>query len=423
MHTDTARLPRIVATLCLLLPALVLADRVFAEDPDVKDATKPAVKATGQSKGVYRLPIPPKDFSPPVLTVEEPVYDWGTVVRGAVVKHTFTVKNTGGTPLIIDDVKPQCGCTAVDKPQDAIPAGGSAAVTLSVDTKRFKGALKKTAKVQSNAGAEPLTLTMQGSVEELFTTDPENPKIDVVRGSSVPSGKMTLRRTSEKEAKVLEISTTSTVIKPILSEVELGKTYEVDIAVELADSKRSYFYENLVAKIEVDGEVIDLPIRVTIVVKDRIDIAPKSAYFPRKDTDTLKTPNAPALTKDVIVKSLGGPEHKFQILEVVNPGTNFATTVETVEEGREYKLIVSLPALPDNQSRTVRDRLTIKTDDPEQPELTITAMGIFAGAPRATSATAQRLQLPTASPAAQPVKAVAAPHDHDHDQDHDHDHE
>ncbi len=419
MHTDTARLPRILATLCLVLPALVLVGGVFAEDPDVKDATKPAVAAAGQSKGVYRLPVPPKDFSPPVLTVEEPVHDWGSVVRGALVKHTFTVKNTGGTPLIIDDVKPQCGCTAVDKPQQAIPSGATAAVTLSVDTKRFKGALKKTAKVHSNAGAEPLTLTMQGSVEELFSTDPENPKVEVVRGSQVPSGKLILRRTSEKEAKVLEITSESTVIKPILKEVEPGRTYEVEIGVELADSKRSYFYENLVAKIEVDGEVIDLPVRVTIVVKDRIDIAPKSAYFARKDTDTLKVPNAPALTKDVTIKSLGGPEHKFRILEVVNAGTNFATAIETVEEGREYKLIVSLPKLPENQSRTVRDRLTIKTDDPEQPELTITAMGIFAGAPPATGAAAQRLQLPATRPATQVNPAAAHDHDHDHDNDQD----
>ena len=429
-------------TTLFLLPLLALGSAVFADTPgatpegDKLDGTastetpptrKAAVKTPSPSakpgatvkkaKGVYRLPIPPKDFSPPALSISEPVYEWGSVVQGTVVKHTFKVRNTGGSPLIIDNVKPQCGCTAVEKPTEPIAPGEFADLTLSVDTKRFKGTMKKTARINSNATTATFVVTMQGSVEQVFGTEPQHPKIEVVRGSEVPSGKITFRRLTEKPARILEVTTSSTVIKPTLKEIEPENLYEVDIDVELNTNKRNYFYENMTIKVEANGEVIDLPVRVTIIVKDRIDVSPKSAYFPRKDTDTLKVPNAPALTKELNIKSLAGSEHSFRITEIVNPGNNFTTELETVEEGRHYKLIVSLPKLPAKQSRTVRDRLIIKTDDPNQTELKVTAMGIFssgAAIRRTTRSSAQtkKLQLPrppTTKPAAATGTAPPAP--------------
>lgn len=393
MHTLTPlRLSRTLAALCFL-PALVFGIAAFAQTPDKTVKTVKPVQSITKSKGVYRLPIPPKDFSPPLLVIGEPVHEWGSTVRGSVVKHTFKVTNGGGSPLIIDRVKPQCGCTAVDKPTQPIPPGGSASLTLSIDTKRFKGPMKKTAKIHSNATTEPYTVTMQGSVEQVFVTDPENPKFEVVRGSEVNSGKITLRRSTQKPARVLEVTTAGSLIKPVLKEIEPGTLYEIDVGIELAASKRNYFYENLVTKIESDGQVIDLPLRVTIIVKDRIDVSPKSAYFPRKATDTLKVPNAPGLTKELTIKSLGGPEHSFHITEIVNPGVNFTTKVDEIEPGRHYKLTVSLPRLPEQKGRTVRDRLTIKTDDDKQPEIVVTAMGIFSG-PATASSAAKRLRLP-----------------------------
>ena len=57
------------------------------------------------SKGVFRLPIPPRNFRPPVIEIAEATWDWGSVVKGAIVTHTFKVTNKGGSQLIIDNVK------------------------------------------------------------------------------------------------------------------------------------------------------------------------------------------------------------------------------------------------------------------------------------------------------------------------------
>ena len=289
-------------------------------------ATPTTVKPVATTKrGVYRLPTPPKNFTPPLIKFGSTVHDWGTVVRGSTVKHSFQVQNAGGSPLIIDKVKPQCGCTAVDKPENPIAPGASATITLSIDTKRFKGPLKKTAKVHSNASPEPVVLTMSGSVEQVFGAEPDSPKIEIIRGEPKPSGKVTLRRLTKNPAKILEVTSASAIIKPTLKAVKEGDLYEVTLDVDLTDNKRSYFYENISAKVETNGEIIELPVRVTLLVKDRIDVSPKSAYFPRKETGALSTPNAPALTKEIVIRSLGSAEHKFEITGIENPTGAFET--------------------------------------------------------------------------------------------------
>ena len=57
-----------------------------------------------------KLPMPKPPSSPtrsgPVLTLLDPVYDWGSVVAGAEIVHTFHVRNDGDAPLVIRRAKP-----------------------------------------------------------------------------------------------------------------------------------------------------------------------------------------------------------------------------------------------------------------------------------------------------------------------------
>ena len=247
--------------------------------------------------------------------------------------------------------------------------------------------------MNSNETSKPLVLKMKGSVEQVYTADPENPRIEVVRGTESPGGKITLKRASKTPAKVVEITSASAVIKPTLRVVEEGSLYEIELAIDLGANKRNYFYENISAKVETDGQVIDLPLRVTVIVKDRIDVAPKSAYFPRKATADPEKADAAPLEKILDIKSPGGPDHSFKITGVEHPESDFVTAIKEVEPGKHYQLVVTLPKLPESKARTVRERITIKTDDPSQPEIKVTAMAIFGAtgaSPLRTGATIPR---------------------------------
>src|SRR5215475_7215268 len=50
----------------------------------------------------------------PKIKFEEPLYDFGKVQSGTVVKHTYIFTNIGDEALEIKGVQPQCGCTAAN---------------------------------------------------------------------------------------------------------------------------------------------------------------------------------------------------------------------------------------------------------------------------------------------------------------------
>lgn len=58
----------------------------------------------------------------------------GKVKKGQVVEITWRFKNTGNKPLIIQDVRPGCGCTVADKPEEPIAPGEESVIKSKFDS-------------------------------------------------------------------------------------------------------------------------------------------------------------------------------------------------------------------------------------------------------------------------------------------------
>ncbi len=56
--------------------------------------------------------------------------DLGSVKQGTEVVHAFEFTNAGAQPLLIREVKPSCGCTAVEWPRQAIKPGESGQIKV-----------------------------------------------------------------------------------------------------------------------------------------------------------------------------------------------------------------------------------------------------------------------------------------------------
>src|SRR4026209_2222886 len=115
--------------------------------PADSGTAKPGVQKVTPGKRVFRPLPPPANFAPPVAEIDAVEYDWGSVLQGEVVKHTYNITNKGGAPLVISRVKPSCGCTTSAKPERPIEPGQSGGVTLEIDTKKFTGPVTKTADI------------------------------------------------------------------------------------------------------------------------------------------------------------------------------------------------------------------------------------------------------------------------------------
>ncbi|MBI5540999.1 MAG: DUF1573 domain-containing protein [Bacteroidia bacterium] len=101
----------------------------------------------------------------PEISFTKTVHNFGSLLKNAEAKVDFVFKNTGKSPLILNNVTPSCDCTTPNWPKEPIMPGKSAIIKVVYDTKEI-GVFSKTVTVSSNAVTNKIELTIQGEVYE-----------------------------------------------------------------------------------------------------------------------------------------------------------------------------------------------------------------------------------------------------------------
>jgi hypothetical protein len=76
--------------------------------------------------------------------------NYGSVVMGQKLAVAFRFRNSGNNPLIIESVRPGCGCTVADYPKEAIAPGQEAEITGVFDSHDREGYQHKEITVKAN---------------------------------------------------------------------------------------------------------------------------------------------------------------------------------------------------------------------------------------------------------------------------------
>ena len=74
----------------------------------------------------------------------------GRINEGQKLEVSFRFKNTGTKPLIIQSVRPGCGCTVADYPKEPIAPGGEGEITGSFDSQGRENLQRKEIAVTAN---------------------------------------------------------------------------------------------------------------------------------------------------------------------------------------------------------------------------------------------------------------------------------
>lgn len=96
------------------------------------------------------------------ITWEDNAFDFGEIVAGEKVEHTFKFSNTGNEPLVITNVQVTCGCTTPKGwPRDPIAPGKKAELVVQFNSAGKIGRQNKVVTVISNAveGTKQVTFT------------------------------------------------------------------------------------------------------------------------------------------------------------------------------------------------------------------------------------------------------------------------
>ena len=348
--------------------------------PTAEKVAKPP--APEEKKRTSSLKTPPDNLPQSKVSSDGKTFNWGSVFQGEIIAHDFRISNPGLTPLIIEDVKPACGCTKGDWTKTIAP-GGTGKVSLSIRTVRLAaGKTRKTADVITKAQGK-MTLVMEGEVEVAVAQDPPPDKRELIKVSGVPLEKMkiTLKKGTEKAFKINKVSCPNRIggrgSPPLVSlellEFEGGSDYQLVVTPQLPleldpDNPHGFYTANIVANVTVEGKTFDLPVNVPITIKKRIDVSPRSVHFFKKDGERLDQPGAAPATKEILIKSLH-PTHSFNITGVRIQGEHIKGRLETVTPGKEYKLAIELAKKPRaTTTGKIIETIFIDTDD-DDPNL------------------------------------------------------
>jgi hypothetical protein len=101
----------------------------------------------------------------PTISFEQETHDFGNIrEEDGKARYDFQFTNTGGKPLIINQVKASCGCTSPDWSKEPILPGKRGFVSATYDPMNRPGPFNKSLTVISNATNPNMVLFIKGDV-------------------------------------------------------------------------------------------------------------------------------------------------------------------------------------------------------------------------------------------------------------------
>jgi Protein of unknown function (DUF1573) len=83
------------------------------------------------------------------------VKNMGRINEGQKLEVSFRFKNIGNKPLVIQSVRPGCGCTVADYPKEPISPGSEGEITGSFDSHGRENLQRKEITVTANTKGSP----------------------------------------------------------------------------------------------------------------------------------------------------------------------------------------------------------------------------------------------------------------------------
>ena len=100
----------------------------------------------------------------PAFQLEDKEKNLGFVMEVEIVEIEYVFENTGYQPIIIQEIKVTCGCTAGEYPKEPVLPGKKGVIKISFDTKGKLDRQDRTVGVISNVPGPPEELRFKGVV-------------------------------------------------------------------------------------------------------------------------------------------------------------------------------------------------------------------------------------------------------------------
>jgi Protein of unknown function (DUF1573)/Flagellar-associated PapD-like len=313
--------------------------------------------------GLSGLTAPATGSGAPRAQVETPVFDFGTVISGIPVKHTFRVKNVGSAPLIIGAVMTSCGCTAAQPTKNTVLPGEDSDVAVTFDTRSDKGPATRTITVMTNDPKhQQLNLTLKGDVKVQVEAAPSPVAFGNVRHGTAQSRQVTITDTTGgKDFKVNSIANSSKDIK-VTEQPRTDGQPGAALTVTVLNSMPAGPFNDIV-KVATNRAPLEVAVFGTVVGDLTVNPPQVSFGIVPHHAGVLRT-----------IRLTNSGDRAVKVVAISSSSQSVTAAVDPVTPGKVYKITIQLrPNTPDGK---LLGMLAIKTDDPQQQTLQVPFYGI-----------------------------------------------
>ncbi len=355
--------------LAMVSVSALVSPMAFSEAP----GAAPALQASPAAPGVNATPAAkPEGLQPKAVPVEE-AKNFGTVAKGEAIEYSFKVRNNGKSDLVINDVKPSCGCT-IGKFDKVIKPGEEGKITLTIDTKAFSGPISKSAVVLTNDPAKPqFSLTLSAYVKPYVEVAPwgffriqglvgEELTSDLILGSDEPAF---------KPVKVeVPHSYLSATLAPATEKERVEGKGKTQWKVTLKADKTSPvgIPSGEVKVITGIAKQPELVIKVSGVINESVGILPSQVTFGTFD------PKDGGITREIDVVNRNPKNSAFKVTSAESGVPGVVTEVKS-SDNTKVKVVVSID--PKVIKKGPFDSwITIRTNDAVKSEIKVPLRGV-----------------------------------------------
>lgn len=271
----------------------------------------------------------------PRIRFATPLFDFGKVDAGAVVKHDFIFTNTGDATLEILDVKPGCGCTTTGTWDKRVEPGKTGAVPIVFNSAGFSGQVAKSVAVTCNDVTQSnLFLQIKGTLWRPVDITPLSAYFNVP--SETPTNDTRVVRivnNLEQPLTLSEPECTNRAFRVELQTVKPGKEFDLRVTVQ-PPFPGSYTQAAITLKTSVTNPAV-LSIPAFASLQPAVMAIPSQIHLP---AGPLPASTKPSVTiRNFGTNTLAVSEAKINL-------EGAAVELKEVQPGRVFTVAVNFPA-------------------------------------------------------------------------------
>jgi hypothetical protein len=305
----------------------------------------------------------------PKLAVPGKIVDLGNVSKGDMVEAVFKLVNEGNEPLLVKSVRPTCGCTVADYDPEILP-GAEGQVTAKLDTTDFSGPVSKSILIMTNDSVNPtVTVVIKANVQPHIDVLPRPLiRFNAVTKEDMEETVIIVASDPEREFKITEVESSVSYLLASYRSLDEGERLaghsasQYEISLKLADDVQVGPVSGRLIIHTDHPDAPSVPIKVYGVVRALLHVTPPQIQF-----GSVEAKDRPGRNVIVVSNRTGGVKTQVTGVSVDDPA--FSAEVRSIKEGSRYQVTVTID--PEAEPGVYSAQLTVKTNDPEYPELEV----------------------------------------------------